>query len=373
MRLQRGIAGYQRGNYAAAVQDLRIAAFGLLDSPADYETALIYQLLASRRLTPADDVTTLVEKIRTVERIAPVYARLQLPADVRQEIDATLKNVPIRARPGPITTAPPPPAPAAPAPAASAPAPTEPLASQAWTHLQRGDEAGALSLANKALADDYTNALAHTVLAMLGLRHSDWPAVAEHYSVVRTRRRLSSEENSSYVMALARSGRNADAAGVERLLGIRPFVAKATNPAPQTAAPAPAPAPVLQPSAPPANSTANPAALLADADRALREGRILAARNAYLALAARSDLTRELALSVARGLNQTTAYRASSGVYQKLYPLHAGEEVHMFYEAVNRYEMGDYAIARKILTRALPALPRTRDVEMYRERIERTQ
>jgi hypothetical protein len=45
----------------------------------------------------------------------------------------------------------------------------------------------------------------------------------------------------------------------------------------------------------------------------------------------------------------------------------------MFYEAVNRYEMGDYAIARKLLARALPSLPRTRDVELYRGRIESTQ
>ena len=99
----------------------------------------------------------------------------------------------------------------------------------------------------------------------------------------------------------------------------------------------------------------------------------MAAREAYRRLAATTNLPRDVALGVARGLNQTTAYRDSSAAYQKLYPLHNGEEVHMFYEAVNRYEMGDYAIARKLLTRALPSLPRTRDVELYRGRIESTQ
>jgi len=90
-------------------------------------------------------------------------------------------------------------------------------------------------------------------------------------------------------------------------------------------------------------------------------------------VAATANLSREIALGVARGLSQTAAFRESSAVYQKLYPLRAGEEQHMFYEAVNRYEMGDYAIARKLLERALPSLPKTRDVELYRNRIERTQ
>ncbi|HEV2719244.1 MAG TPA: hypothetical protein VG323_04430, partial [Thermoanaerobaculia bacterium] len=85
------------------------------------------------------------------------------------------------------------------------------------------------------------------------------------------------------------------------------------------------------------------------------------------------NLPREVALGAARGLNQTTDFRDSSTEYQKLYPLHAGEELHMFYEAVNRYEMGDYAIARRLLARALPSLPKTRDVELYRGRIEHTQ
>ncbi|HEY6141643.1 MAG TPA: hypothetical protein VI670_28110, partial [Thermoanaerobaculia bacterium] len=116
-----------------------------------------------------------------------------------------------------------------------------------------------------------------------------------------------------------------------------------------------------------------PTTLLAEADRAFAEGKPLAARETYRRVAAMPNLPRELALATARGLSQTAVFRESSAVYQKLYPLRAGEEQHMFYEAVNRYEMGDYAIARKLLERALPALPKTRDVELYRNRIERTQ
>ena len=348
--LSRGIAQYQRGNYAQAASDLRIAAFGLMETPADFETALIYGLLADMKLQRADNATQLAEKIVNVERIAPGYAQMQLPAATRQELEATLMKLlppqrlaraPAFAHLAPQSSVPPP----APQPAPS----NDPMAL-----LQRGDEAGARRLAEKMTADDYTNALAQTVLAILAGRRNDWPGVVEHYSIVRTRRRLTPDELNTYILGLVRSGRTNDAVGVERLRGGQPFVAKATVP---TAAPAPS----------------TPAALLADADRALREGSIVAARDAYRRLAATPNLPRDLALAVARGLNQAALYRDSSAEYQKLYPLHSGEEVDMFYEAVNRYEMGDYAIAKKLLARALPYLPQSRDVELYRGRIERTQ
>ena len=369
-RMQRGVTNYQRGNYAQAAADFRIAAFGLLEVPADYETALIYGVLASQKLGSSDDARQIAEKIVNVERVAPVYTALPIPAGLRGEIEAALPKllrseqlarVPAFAHLAPRSTAPqaasqpqrvepPRPTPTSPAPASGA---------RAMSLLQSGDESGARTTAEKVVIDDYTNALAQTVLAILSGRRGDWAGVVEHYSVVRTRRRLTDDENNTFYLGLVRTGRTADAAGVEKLRGLQPFVAKATTPTP---------APTAAPAAPP-----TPAALLAEADRTLREGRIIAARDAYRRLAAMPSLSRDVALSAARGLNQTTAYRDSSAAYQKLYPLHNGEEVHMFYDAVNRYEMGDYAIARKLLARALPSLPRTRDVELYRGRIESTQ
>jgi hypothetical protein len=359
--LQRGMANYQRGNFAQAASDLRVAAFGLLDTPPQYETALIYQLLAERKLQRNEDARQVAEKIVMVERVAPVYGRLPLPADVHGELEAALPQLlpaaqlaraPAFAHLSARSTATPP-APS-PQPPTATQAPPPVTAAQAMDLLQHGDEARARSLAEKIVADDYTNAVAQTVLAILAGRRNDWAGVVEHYSVVRTRRRLTAAEMNTYIMGLVRSGRTADANGVERTRGVQPFVARAT----------PAPAPATAPT---------PAALLAEADRALREGQIIAARDAYRRLAAMPDLPRPIALGAARGLNQATAYRDSSAAYQKLYPLHTGEEVDMFYEAVNRYEMGDYAIAKKLLARALPHLPQTRDVELYRGRIERTQ
>jgi hypothetical protein len=360
--LQRGMANYERGNYAQAASDLRLAAFGLIESPPDYERALIYATLANWKLQRTDDARQLAEKIAAAERVAPSYAKLQIAPNVRAEIEAALPKL---LRPNQLARVPafahlaaqsavqsP-----APVPQAVAAPPSE---AQAMALLQAGNERAARTMAEAIVADDYANAVAQTVLAILAGRRGDWAGVVDHYSVVRTRRRLTDDEMNTFIVGLVRSGRTADANGVEKTRGLRPFVAKAT--------PTPTPAPTAAPATPPA-----PAALLADADRAFAEGKPLAARETYRRLAALPNLPRDVALGVARGLSQTAAFRESSAVYQKLYPLHAGEEQHMFYEAVNRYEMGDYAIARKLLARALPALPKTRDVELYRSRIERTQ
>jgi hypothetical protein len=50
-------------------------------------------------------------------------------------------------------------------------------------------------------------------------------------------------------------------------------------------------------------------------------------------------------------------------------PFRAGEELHEFYESVNRYELGDMNAARDLLTHALPALPVTRETSLYKAKI----
>jgi len=108
---------------------------------------------------------------------------------------------------------------------------------------------------------------------------------------------------------------------------------------------------------------------IADAQRLLNEGKILAARQIYTRLCQADGLSRALSLDVAKGLNQTSAWRESSVAYQKVMPFRAGEELHQFYEAVNRYELGDLAGARDLLTRAVPALPVTRETSLYKAKI----
>ncbi len=105
----------------------------------------------------------------------------------------------------------------------------------------------------------------------------------------------------------------------------------------------------------------------------LNEGKILAARQIYTRLAQTEGLPRTTSLDVAKGLNQTSAWRESSASYQKLMPFRSGEELHQFYEAVNKYELGDVNSARDLMTRALPALPVTRETSLYKAKILGTQ
>ncbi|HKS25698.1 MAG TPA: hypothetical protein VJZ76_23110, partial [Thermoanaerobaculia bacterium] len=249
--LRRGMTNYERGNYAQAASDLRIAAFGLIETPPDYERALIYATLANVKLQRTDDARQLADKIATAERIAPSYAKLEIPVQARAEIEAALPKllradqlarVPAFAHlasqsavqpPAPAPQPVPPPSIAMPSIA------TQPSAAQAMSLLQGGNESGARAMAEQIVADDYTNALAQTVLAILAGRHSDWPGVVEHYSVVRTRRRLTGEEMNTFVMGLVRSGRTADATGVEKTRGLQPFVARAIAPPPPHPPPAP--------------------------------------------------------------------------------------------------------------------------------------
>ncbi|HVR38222.1 MAG TPA: hypothetical protein VMU84_03950, partial [Thermoanaerobaculia bacterium] len=105
------------------------------------------------------------------------------------------------------------------------------------------------------------------------------------------------------------------------------------------------------------------------ARKSLNEGSMIAARDAYTRLAQRKDLDRAQLLEIGKGLNQTGTWQESAFAYQRTLPFRPGEEIHMFYEAVNRYELGELSVARALLSRALPALPKSREVLLYRPKI----
>lgn len=108
---------------------------------------------------------------------------------------------------------------------------------------------------------------------------------------------------------------------------------------------------------------------IGEAEQMVAAGNIVGARSDLRRIAGIPNLQRSERQSLARVLSQTALYAESSAQYRKTYPLKAGEESHMFYEAVNRYELGDYDLARQLITRAMPALPQTPAVLAYRDRI----
>jgi tetratricopeptide (TPR) repeat protein len=424
-RFQSGLVDFNRGAFARAVDEFRVAAFGRVDDIPSYISAEVYLAVANDRIEHAEDARGAALKVLQAERITPSYAALKLPTDVRASFEQLLPalltrdqlaNVPVFARL----------APQAPAVQSGAPRPTrqtaivptpskrpnvavtapknddkvdtrapQPALDYGRLALERvaaGDEAGARRYADLAFAADDTNANAHAALAQIGRAHNAWSDVAEHYAVVRTRRRLTDDETAAYLIALVRTGRVADAMGVRRTASnavlARSDVRDALQtiepkPAPQPIAPAPVPMP--QPPAPvpsrvvpapvPVPSETAPSNVepvvdqIAAAERMVAAGNIVGARTELRRIAALPNLQRGDRQSLARALSQTALYAESSAQYRKTYPLKAGEETHMFYEAVNRYELGDYSLARQLITRALPALPQTPAILAYRDRI----
>ena len=440
-RFQSGVVDFNRGAYARAADELRVAAFGRVDDIPSYITAEVYLAVTNDRLEHAEDARTAALKVLQAERLTPSYAALKLPPDVRASFEQLLPalltrdqlaNVPAFARfanqaPAVQSGAPRPsrhtaivPTPTKqPNVAVTAPRnddkvdqqPPQPALDYGRLALERvaaGDETGARRYAELAFASDDTNPNAHAALAQIGRAHNAWNDVAEHYAIVRTRRHLTDDETAAYLIALAKIGRVADAMGVRRTASnavlARPDVRDALQsiepkPAPQPPAsqpvspqpiapqpiapqpvpqrpaprvtPAPVPAPVVPAPVPQETAPSNEpvADQIAAAEQMVAAGNIVGARTELRRIALLPNLQRSDRQSLARALSQTALYAESSAQYRKTYPLKAGEETHMFYEAVNRFELGDYSLARQLITRALPALPQTPAILAYRDRI----
>jgi tetratricopeptide (TPR) repeat protein len=449
-RFQAGVIDFNRGAYARAADELRVAAFGRVDDIPSYITAEVYLAVTNDRLEHAEDARVAAMKVLQAERITPSYAALKLPADVRASFEQLLpalltrdqlSNVPVFARLASQAPAVQTGAPRATRQTAVVPTPTkrpnvavtapknddkvesqppQPALDYGRLALEReaaGDEAGARRYADLAFAADDTNANAHTALAQIGRAHKSWNDVTEHYAVVRTRRRLTDDETAAYLIALIKTGHVADAMGVRRTASNavlsrpdvrdalqmiepkaapQPLAAQPITPqpvAPQPVAPVPVPRPQPQPPAPvpsrvtpapvpapivpapvpqtiaPSSSDEPIADQIAAAERMVAGGNIVGARTELRRIALLPNVQRPDRQSLARALSQTALYAESSAQYRKTYPLKAGEETHMFYEAVNRFELGDYSLARQLITRALPALPQTPAILAYRDRI----
>src|SRR5947199_8470713 len=81
------------GEYARAVDELRLAAFGLIDDVPRYQTAQVYLAVASSKLGRDTETRVAAEKALHAERVAPSYQRLALDPAVRAQFDALLPKV----------------------------------------------------------------------------------------------------------------------------------------------------------------------------------------------------------------------------------------------------------------------------------------
>ena len=85
--LARGIENLKAGNAEAAARELRIAAFGFLDQPENFETAHIYLTLAAAKLQHEAEARQSALRVLSTERAAHRYAALALSDAVRAEFE----------------------------------------------------------------------------------------------------------------------------------------------------------------------------------------------------------------------------------------------------------------------------------------------
>lgn len=149
----------------------------------------------------------------------------------------------------------------------------------------------------------------------------------------------------------------------------RPAAPAAARPAAAPPAQPPAAPAVARPT-PPAAVTVDPLAVRFRAAEALLDKRDLAgARRAYIMLLQEPQLQRAHLLALGRGLSRSGAWQDSALAYQRAHPLQDGEEIHMFHQAVSRYELGELTVARALMRRAAAKLPNTPEIAAYRQKI----
>src|SRR5262249_6964518 len=73
---QRWIQPFDSGLYDSATKELRIAAFGFVDSVDQFETTQVYIAVASHRLKKPNDARAALLKLLSAERIARRYQAL---------------------------------------------------------------------------------------------------------------------------------------------------------------------------------------------------------------------------------------------------------------------------------------------------------
>lgn len=330
--VERGIASYRAGNYAAAATDLDAASQALLSQERmqeyvntgkfagldRFETALIYLTLAQSKLGHTAQAREAVLRLMTAERINPTYAQLPLTSEVAEFEPIAAKLVPASALPAnpqmarattiaPAPTPVPPPA----APIQVAQTTTAPAPAPAQTQTQAQAQSDRERYIEQRLTEERAKwqREADERIAQIQ-READLRVAEAQKEAAAQIAAIQEQDRRSYLLSL----RNADAMAAA--------------------------------------------------------GKINQANDIYNTIVMSPGAAREIIAEAAIGLYRTGAYRNAAGAFRKLAPYAHGEEDLRYYNAVSLYETGDFAEARRELACALPYIQVTEDVTRYREKIE---
>jgi len=387
--LRRGIGAFDAGRFEEAVGELRLAAFGSVESIESYETAQVYLTISYDRLAQPDRAREAARKIIAAERVERRYTALGIPAAVRTSFEPLAAKLLTPAEMNTLRGGPPPPAtsplklqpatatppksvPAKPAgttttitvpmpvteapkPAAANPPPvsTVPPATQQQTPA-RTQVQTPTQTPTQTPKPTPTQTPAQTPKPAATTTATPPRQVQTPPKTAATPPRTTTEPPKQAVTTPAQMPAQTAA---------KP-PATVPPPAAQTTKPAPAPVTV------PKLTAAEVASRLTAGERALTAANLTEARRIYRELLAAQGVDHDALLRVAEGFYRARDFAGALSAFQRLGPLRRGEEPYRYYVAVALYETGAYAEAKRELNAVLPFIEVTPDVQRYRSRIE---
>ena len=304
--LRRGTMDVEAGEYQRAMTPLRIAAFGLVDSIEQYQTAQVHLAVAAEKLEQDNAARDAVRRVLSAQQIEARYASLRLSPAVRSAFQALAGRVRQRDELALLEPAP--------------PAARESEPERAGTTPDRSDTA-----------------------APAPARTAPAPP-ASGTTAPRTEPAASSEKAAPDTAARA-PATNRPASVNENV------AAPAASSVPQTA-------------------PRDVESRLSEASEAIDALRLDVARSLYRSLLGDASLRRDALILVGEGLCRSRDFAGSLEAFERAGGLRGGEERYRFYVAVSLYETGAYARAKEELEAALPFVKRTPEVDLYRTRIE---
>lgn len=412
--LRRGMASYDASRYPDAAKQLRIAAFGLVDTIEQYQIAQMYLTLTYDKLGENDRAREAAHRVIVAERVERKYAAVTIAPAIRSAFETVAGRLLTPAELAMLHGGPMPPAPPQASRSTSSATPPRTTTTTAQT------SAPPRTTVNTA----QTTAPPRTTTATTTPAKTPQTASATPPTTTSSQPRVSMPTQQSQTAehippqaitpTPAPAKPRADPPPVTRpLTKPAPAPAKTATTAttqsegrggpiepprsaPATAAPAPtkiattvttqaegrggpmeplrsAPVTAVPAPAPRPLSATEISTRLATAERALNGSNLSEGRRVFRELLAAQGLDHETLIRVAEGLYRSRDFTYALNAFNRIGTLRRGEEPYRYYIAVAAYETGDYARAKKELAGALLFIEITPDVARYRTRIEGAQ
>jgi tetratricopeptide (TPR) repeat protein len=360
--LRRGASSVEAGQYDAAATPLRIAAFGLVETVDNYQTALAYLAIAQDRLGNNDGARDSIRRLVAAERVEKKFAALALPANVRGAFDTVAKKHLTPADASALATG---------GTVATPPVRTQPVtttrpaqSTQQQTSAQQPPTPTRTQTQNPP---PQTKPQTTTTQPP-----STQPAKPQTQPQTQPATTPAKPEPAPATTKPATTPAQTTTSAPPKTIEAKPVE---TKPAPPVVKP-PAPQPAPAQSATTTTATKQPlsakdvASRIAAAERALTGAQLAEARKLYNEVLTSPGLDRESLLRVVEGLYRARDFGGALTAFKNLGTLKRGEEPYGYYHAVALYETGQYDAAKKILAAAIPFIEMTPDVVRYRTKID---